>query len=55
MIITLNRNLLIVKMAKYFFYPDFEYLKEETTIRIFFSIRGKQKMEKSLISVTSGV
>ena len=54
MIITLNRNLLIVKMAKYFFYPDFEYLKE-TTIRIFFSIRGKQKMEKSLISVTSGV
>lgn len=55
MIITLNRNLLIVKMPKYLFYPDFELLKEETSIRIFFSIRGKQKMEKSLISVTSGV
>ena len=55
MIITLNKNLLIVKMSKYFFYPDFELLQEETTILIFFSIRGKQKMEKSIISVTSGV
>ena len=55
MIITLNKNLLIVKMSKYFFSPDFELLQEETTILIFFSIRGKQKMEKSLISVTSGV
>lgn len=38
-----------------FFNPDFKSLKEEITIHIFFSIKGKQKVENSLTHVTSGV
>lgn len=50
--ITLYGNVIIVKS---FFYPDFKSLKEEITIHIFFSIKGRQKVENGLTHVTSGV
>lgn len=38
--------MMLVKMSKSFFYPDFKLLKEGTSIHISFFIKGKQKKKK---------